>query len=162
MTFRTTPNELGETRTRLIEVIVKNPGATVMEACRASGVTHSTGRYHFRILERFRMVRIESDGRFTRVFLASNKVPSDVRAAAVVLRHPNARRLLWLAGKRPNLNRTAIARELGVSLPTIEWHVRRLMRANLIQRIQITRGSTIHVDRAAVARVDPTFFTADA
>ncbi|HLE48370.1 MAG TPA: winged helix-turn-helix transcriptional regulator, partial [Candidatus Thermoplasmatota archaeon] len=117
-------------RSRLLQLISKNPAITRSELHTAAGAGWSTVVYHLGILERHKLVVSYAKGRH-RHFFARGHVGRGDWDTAAVLRNTLARSLLALLGKAPGLGRRELARRLGVTAPGVAWHLRRLLAVGL-------------------------------
>ena len=121
-------------RNLILEVVTTDPGinATAI-AKRLPELGWSTIIYHLAVLERHGMVRSRVDGRRRRFF------PKDASAAdelaLATLKNERTRSIYELLAAGAT-TRTQLARTIGISIPSVLWHLERLEGANLITRVK--------------------------
>jgi len=138
---RLRPEDAGEhpVRAQLLQLIEANPGIHLRELVRRSGKSASPVRHHLDSLQKAGMVTAHAGPGYKCYFL-KGKTDYRVMATADVLRAPAARKVLSFAATNPMSAATRIAAEASLSVGAVDYHVRRLSEAGLIEaRVQGNR-----------------------
>jgi DNA-binding transcriptional ArsR family regulator len=130
-----------ETREELYEHIEGDPGVHANALSEAVDIGWGTTVYHLRRLERNGFVHSEKRGRYRRFFPASGFVERQ-REALSVLQNETTEAIAELVREQPGLNQSAICEELDISPSLANWHLNRLIDAELVDRER--RGRTVH------------------
>lgn len=138
------------TRRRVYEHVRGRPGAPIADVAEAVDVSHSTATYHLDRLADADLVVALEDGNKLRFFPDGGAFTEEERVALAVLDDPGTRDVLrTLAVEGPSY-RAALAEALGISTPTVNWHLDRLRRCGLLRERPDGRRRTLEVDGAAV------------
>ena len=80
--------------------------------------------------------------------LLRNKILVDGKAVTRlnILENENRGLILALIKNKPGLNLTKIARELGINITTVRWHLNMLERFELIRVVEISENSSFYFD----------------
>jgi DNA-binding transcriptional ArsR family regulator len=130
-----------DTREELYEEIKDDPGIHAHALSEAVDIGWGTTVYHLRRLERNGFVNSEKRGRYRRFFPASGFVERQ-REALSVLQNETTEAIAELVREQPGLNQSAICEELDISPSLANWHLNRLIDAELVDRER--RGRTVH------------------
>jgi uncharacterized repeat protein (TIGR01451 family) len=109
-----------ETRGMIRGYVVANPGDHFNAIKEGLGLTNGTLAYHLRVLERERIVRSKKDGKFRRFYpyemrVSENGEPTEMQQT-----------ILAIIDETPGINQKDIAGFLGVTQPTVNYHIERL------------------------------------
>ncbi|HEX9815906.1 MAG TPA: helix-turn-helix domain-containing protein, partial [Candidatus Thermoplasmatota archaeon] len=118
-------------RDRITTLVRAEPGITPSEHQTALGGDFKTIVYHLRVLERNKMVSSLVDGRHRR-FFPTEQVSWGERGRLAALRNTKTRELYSLLLEEPGLAPKEISQRIGLSRPTVYWHVDRLERVGLV------------------------------
>ncbi len=130
-----------EVRETLYELIQDNPGIHAHGLSEEADVGWGTTVYHLRRLERNGFVNSERRGRYRRFFPAAGFMARQ-REVLSVLQNETTNDIARLVLRKPGLNQSAICEELDISPSLANWHLNRLLDAELIERER--RGRTVH------------------
>jgi DNA-binding transcriptional ArsR family regulator len=130
-----------ETREQLYEEIKDDPGIHAHALSEAVDIGWGTTVYHLRRLERNGFVNSEKRGRYRRFFPASGFMERQ-REVLSVLQNETTEDIAALVREDPGLNQSAICDELDISPSLANWHLNRLIDAELVDRER--RGRTVH------------------
>jgi predicted transcriptional regulator len=119
-------------RRTIVEAVAADPGITPPELQRLLDARWSTLIYHLSVLERHRMVASVVRGRRRHMFPAAQ--PMVERRKASLLRNPRTKTVLECIGRDPGIGRGELARQLDLSLPGLDWHIRRLTEAGMVRQ----------------------------
>jgi len=118
-------------RAEIHQAIEARPGIHQQDLVRLVGKGNGTVEHHLRkLLDAGLVTRVQGTG-YTCYFLKGS-TDRHTMAAAPVLKSPIAQAVLEAARLRPGVPPSVLARELGVSPPTISYHLRRLESAGLV------------------------------
>lgn len=133
-------------RATMMQAIEANPGIHHAELVRLLGKGNGAAEHHLgKLLDGGLVVRHKSAG-FS-CYFPKGAVDRREMGHAAVLKSPVAQALLEAARSRPGLPLASLARELGVSPPTIQYHLRRLQAAGLLS----SEGGLRATDAASAA-----------
>ena len=122
--------EVSENRQRIYEFIKNNPGAHLRMICRELELAMGATQHHLAILEK--SGRIKSK----RINLHRHYYASEVlevqHALLAFLRQETARDILMYLIEHPSSTQSDIATFKNFSLPTISWHMSRLVASGIV------------------------------
>lgn len=121
-----------ETRRRIFDYVKNMPGACIADIATQVGVSHSTASYHLDKLCGFSLLTSTTDGNKVRFFINGGTFTEEERRTLAVLDNPETRRVLATIVKHPWCYRAELTTLLGVSSPTVNWHLERLNSAGLV------------------------------
>lgn len=136
-------------RYRVYGYIKTKPGAYISEIVEQIGLDRETVKYHIKTLKAKKKIEAYRDGGKTRYFenlLVYNENEKKVISALQNL--TNRRIISEIMNENCDTN-VALAREIGVSRPTISWYVKNLREISLI--IEIKEGKNI------IYRINPEY-----
>lgn len=138
-------------RDRITGLVRQEPGITGPELKTAVGGSLSTVVYHLRVLERNKLVSSMIDGRHRR-FFPTEQVSWGERGRLAALRNAKTRELYQIIHDEPGIAPKDLSGRVGLSRPTVYWHVDRLVRVGLV-------GHDRERGRARFYAADPDFRT---
>jgi DNA-binding transcriptional ArsR family regulator len=128
-------------RQKLRALVEAEPGVTVNDAERASGLTHGAFAHHLQKLEDGGLVLAVRDGQLKRLFVPGAEPPA--------ARAPLDERILDLVAQRQGGARPAdLARELGASRQAVHYHLKRLVREG---RLVVVNGGRVDLPTTSTA-----------
>lgn len=130
-----------EVRETLYELVQDDPGIHAHALSEEADVGWGTTVYHLRRLERNGFVTSEKRGRYRRFFPAAGFLARQ-REVLSVLQNETTNDIARLILREPGLNQKAICEELDISPSLANWHINRLLDADLVERER--RGRTVH------------------
>jgi len=130
-----------EVRERLYETIQDDPGVHAHALADEADIGWGTTVYHLRRLERNGFVKSEKRGRYRRFFPASGFMEQQ-REVLSVLQNETTRDIAQVVRGEPGLNQSAICDDLDISPSLANWHLNRLIDAELVDRER--QGRTVH------------------
>lgn len=136
-----------ETRRDVYERVVDHPGTTIADAADAAGVSHSTATYHLDRLADAGIVVALEDGNKVRYFPNAGAYDRDERRCLAILENPTTRDVLAAIADLEPTYRAEVADALGVSTPTVNWHLERLGDCRLLADGAAGDRRTLEVDR---------------
>lgn len=124
-------------RAKLRALVEAQPGITVNDAERASGLSHGAFAHHLQKLETGGLLLSARDGQSRRLFVPGAEPPA--------VRAPMEERILAIVAKHGTLRPAALAREAGASRQAVHYHVKRLAqqgRLTLLPGGRVTIAAT--------------------
>jgi hypothetical protein len=131
---RVEPEELLEnpTRAMLVAAVEANPGIHHQELVRIARKGNGAAEHHLQKLVTGGLLARHKSAGYTCYFRAG-KVDRRVMASAHLLKSPVARAIIEAAQRSPGTSLAQVARDAGVSVPTVHYHVQRLQQAGLVR-----------------------------
>ena len=121
-----------ETRRRIFDQVRSRPGQSISEIASTVGVSHSTASYHLERLLEFNLLASTQDGNKMRFFVNGGLFTEEERRILAALSNSETRRVLATLLAHPGSYRAELTTLLGVSSPTVNWHLTRLLSAGLV------------------------------
>lgn len=111
------PEGLGHSQARIVELLQKEPGATIQSLADRIGISHASGTYALNQLQRKGLVVQRRDGRTKLNFLASARSDADGSLLGPLLAEPRKRQLAELLVEQMPSQRTVnwLAQRIGAS-----------------------------------------------
>ncbi|MBI4017322.1 MAG: winged helix-turn-helix transcriptional regulator [Candidatus Aenigmarchaeota archaeon] len=126
---------MGNTRKAILDAVAREPGSSISGLASALRIPRTTASYQLHKLEEDGLLA-ELDASSKERYYAYDTPEDRLRAKArIVASNENAVRILEYCSRRSVQSRAGIARELGLSNPTIAWHVQRLKRLGLVSEL---------------------------
>lgn len=131
---RVEPEELlaNPTRAELVAAVEANPGIHHQELVRIARKGNGAAEHHLQKLVAGGLLSRHKSAGYTCYFRAG-KVDRRVMASAHLLKSPVARAIVEAAQRQPGTSLAQVARDAGVSVPTVHYHAKRLQAAGLVR-----------------------------
>ncbi len=142
-----------DTRKRIFDHVEEMPGACIADVAGKVGVSHSTASYHLDKLNEFNLITSTQDGNKVRFFVKGGAFSEDERLSLSALENAETRRVLCTIIAHPMSYRAELTELLGVSSPTVNWHLDRLTRAALVSETRSGRNRYLQAERGRVTRI---------
>ncbi|HVL87284.1 MAG TPA: winged helix-turn-helix transcriptional regulator [Candidatus Thermoplasmatota archaeon] len=139
------------TRAKVYELVRGVPGLTAREIGKRSEVSYSTAVYHLSRLVREGLVTSSRDGNRICYYTVGSWSLVE-REVIPVLRNEEAMRVLQTVADNPWCYRAEVAAQLGVSTPTVNWHLKRLLALGLVREVREGRVSYLYADKELLAK----------
>lgn len=124
-----------ETRKEIFEHVQANPGIHFSQLKRDLNMETGLLQHHLRTLEDHDILTSEDHQGKRRLFVAQ-ELDEEERAILSLLRYETTRHILLFLLEETTARNRAIAEELGVSPPTVSWHVSRLVENGIVSEVQ--------------------------
>lgn len=121
-----------DTRRRIFDQVRNRPGQSIAEIAITVGVSHSTASYHLERLLEFDLLASTPDGNKMRFFVNGGLFTEEERRILSALSNPETRKVLAAIVANPGCYRAELTALLRVSSPTVNWHLARLLGAQLV------------------------------
>lgn len=136
-------------RFRVYGYIKTKPGAYISEIVEQIGLDRETVKYHIKTLKAKKKIEAYKDGGKTRYFENLLVYDEDEKKVISALQNLTNKRIISeIMNEKCNTNIT-LAREIGVSRPTVSWYVKNLREIGFI--IEIKEGKNI------IYRINPEY-----
>ncbi|MHA1264389.1 MAG: ArsR family transcriptional regulator [Candidatus Helarchaeota archaeon] len=122
-------------RALIQKTIFNQPGIHIRELCTKLNLSSGVVRAHLRILEMFGYIRKKTYQAPKISLLFSNDYPETYDDYFLILKNENDQRIIQLLLQSP-LTTTELSSQLGVHHSTVQYHLNKLERLNLVIRIQ--------------------------
>lgn len=119
-------------RGRIIEYIIKNPGADYSEIGTNLDLNNGLLAYHLKVLERTEYVKSVTAGLHRRFYSFEFKIPDDAHKTIQEMMIDHVK-------EHPDATRKELAEAMGAPLSTINYHCDLLVRAKVLQSSKIGR-----------------------
>jgi predicted transcriptional regulator len=108
--------------------IIANPGDHYNSIKRNLGLKNGSLTYHLKVLEREDIVKSERDGVFKRFYPKDERIPADIMHVTKIQES-----ILNEIIDNPGVTEKGLATNIGVSHQVVNYHVKKLVRANLVK-----------------------------
>lgn len=133
-----------ETRKSIFEAVCAQPGLGVHELAKLSGVSYSTATYHLERLVGAGMLVMTPDGNKLCYYKNGGAFTESERRILPLVKNDEAAKLFEAILDTPGTYRAALAERLGVTATTINWHLRRLRDAGLVDETRAGRSAYLY------------------
>lgn len=144
--IRPTTTLENDTRKHIFDAVCGTPGLGVHAIASQAGVSYSTATYHLERLVAAGMIVMTPDGNKLCYYKNGGAFTEVERRILPLLKNDEAARLLEAILENPGTYRAALAERLGVTATTINWHLRRLREANLVQENRQGRNAYLYAN----------------
>ena len=138
-----------ETRKQIFDAVCSQPGLGVHAIARTAAVSYSTATYHLERLVDAGMLVMTPDGNKLCYYKNGGAFTENERRILPLVKNEEAAKLLEAIMERPGTYRAELAEKLGVTATTINWHLKRLREAGLIEETRMGRNAYLY------ARTEP-------
>jgi predicted transcriptional regulator len=135
-----------DTRRRIFDHVRTRPGESISQIATVVGVSHSTASYHLDRLVEFNLLTPTPDGNKVRFFVNGGMFTDEDRRVLTALTNAETRNVLATILAHPGSYRAELTNLLGVSSPTVNWHLARLLQAGLVLEDQRGRNRYLFAD----------------
>jgi len=119
-------------RARIYEYICQNPGIHLRGLSSEMQVKLGTLRYHLSVLQHTHKIAVSGDDASVRFYENSGTYTTEEQQILKHLRNETTKKILAVLLERPRANRQDIADAVGVSGPSVSWHMKRLEDDRLV------------------------------
>lgn len=120
-------------RARLYEVVARHPAITIQEAAERVGIARTTASYHLRILGREGLVVERTAPKTVHYYRNDGRFTEEMQLRLQALASPRTRHVARVLAERPGLQRSELALLLGITIATVNWHLRPLAERGLVR-----------------------------
>ncbi len=135
-----------EVRLRIYDCIRKNPGVHYSDIANETGINRGTLRYHLAMLKMQKViVPYKTRGRI-HYFLNEDIYGEKEKAVLAALKNEKHRRIISEILNCGQITHETLAEKIGVSAPTISWHIRHLKEQGIVRADTDGRHTTYCID----------------
>jgi predicted transcriptional regulator len=120
-------------RARLYEVVARHPGITIQDCAKEAGVARTTAAYHLRILGREGLLVERPSRKTVHYYRNDGRFNEEQQLRLQSLASHRTRHVARLLAGKPGLQRSQLAHLLGISIATVNWHLRPLLERGLLR-----------------------------
>jgi predicted transcriptional regulator len=120
-------------RARLYEAVATRPGITIQDAAEHVGIARTTAAYHLRILGREGLVIERPSRKTVHYYRNDGRLSEALQFRLQALASRRTRDVAEVVSKQPGLQRSELATMLGISIATVNWHLRPLSERGLLR-----------------------------
>jgi DNA-binding MarR family transcriptional regulator len=131
--------------------IKANPGEHYNSIKKALSLKNGTLVYHLKTLEREEFIKSVSDGRFKRFYPKEMKVPEPAEEMVLRMNHIQ-HEILNIIRETPGISQKEIAARIGLSTPTVHYHINIMMSARAIMVRRSGRETRCYIEDAQDGR----------
>jgi predicted transcriptional regulator len=142
-----------DTRRRIFDHVRTRPGQSIAEIASTVGVSHSTASYHLERLTEFNLLASTQDGNKMRFFVNGGTFTEEERRVLAAHSNAETRRVLGTILAHPGSYRAELTGLLGVSSPTVNWHLARLLMSDLVTEDQRGRNRYLFADPVRLGKL---------
>lgn len=142
-------------RQRIHDLVLASPGIRIADLPGKTALHYSTCAYHVRMLARFGLLATQKVGRHIHCFETHAAFTPRQMTAVALGRGATARVLLGVVEREPGIHPAEIARRMGLSRPTVKYHVDRLAAEGLLAVALDGRGHRLHATNSREPRTIP-------
>jgi len=128
-----------EVRSLIYNFLFKNPGLHFRELVRKLNIPGTTLNYHLKYLEKHDLLTTKKEGRYIRYFI-SNDVDNKEKTILTIIRQETTRNILLYIVVMAAASQNEIAKELEMHPTTVEFHLKKLLKSDLIEPAYIKNG----------------------
>lgn len=132
------------TRKGIFDAVCVQPGMGVHAIASLAGVSYSTACYHLERLVAAGMLVMTPDGNKLRYYKNGGAFTEAERKILPLLKNAEASRVLDEIAAKPGTYRAELAERLGVTPTTINWHLKRLRDAGLVDEVRRGRNAFLY------------------
>lgn len=114
--------------------VKENPGAQLADLNKLTGFTYKNLIYHLDLLVNTGKITAGECKNTTRYFENSGKYSPEERTMLMYLNHQRDKNIIEVVFRNPGISRNEISRLVGISGPTISWHMRFLRNDNIVEQ----------------------------
>jgi predicted transcriptional regulator len=153
-------------RARLFEVVARQPGITIQSAADAAGVARTTAAYHLHILARDGLIVQRPAHKTVHCYRNDGRYSEEEQLRLQALSGRRTRQVAELVAASGGVQRSELANLLGLSIATVNWHLRPLADRGLVReelrgRRRLLHGTPALAATLAVLAVEPGVALAD-
>lgn len=138
-----------QNRRKIFETVQSNPGIYFNDLCRMTGINRGTVKYHLVMLELTRNVSILSGAGSDRYFENNGHYSDIERHILRHLRQETSRKIIRIVFEMPGISQTDVAERVGISAPSVSWHMSSLVSEGIITMQKAGRQVRYRISESA-------------
>ena len=130
-----------ENRNVALQYVVDNPGSTLREISRGTGINLGTARYHVFILGiNHRVISYMADDKHVRYFTNAGSYSKEEQFVISLMRRDGMKKILELLNEKPGLTNLELSSALGLQESAISRYMKELSEKGIVVRDVISQG----------------------
>ncbi|MDX1611193.1 MAG: winged helix-turn-helix transcriptional regulator, partial [Candidatus Thermoplasmatota archaeon] len=142
-----------DTRRGIYELVEANPGLCIKDVADRVDVSYSTASYHLDRLVKTDYLVASEEGNKVLYYKNGGSFSPAERDLVPILKNPECMAVFEVILENPWCYRAEVAKALGVSHTTVNWHLKRLTKANLVEEHREGRNCHLYVNDQSLDRV---------
>jgi len=138
-------------RSKIYDHIKENPGVHYSAIADEIGINRGTIRYHLKVLQICGKVRAFHGDGYVRYFENNMKFNEYNQRVLHHLRNNTSKKILEVLVKNPDVSRKEISLAVGVSGPSVSWHMKRMCEDGIVSTSRAGRHVKYHLIGEAAA-----------
>lgn len=139
------------TRLRIYRLVQERPGLSIREVAALLKLSHSTASYHLAKISEQGLLGGMIDGNKVRYYKTRSEFSDEDKRFIAVMKSAQTVRVLRAIKAHKDCMRVELKRELGVTSPTIAWHLRKLFDSRLVQERGAGKGRFLRADEGRLS-----------
>jgi predicted transcriptional regulator len=131
---------------RIYRLVQERPGLSIREVAGALDISHSTASYHLAKLAEQALINGMVDGNKVRYYKSRSDLSEEDKRFLAIMKSAETVRVLQAIKAHKDCMRVELKRELGVTSPTIAWHLRKLFDTRLVRERGAGKGRFLQAD----------------
>jgi predicted transcriptional regulator len=120
---------------KVLSFIQKNPGCYLRQIKRDLNISMGSVQYHSYQLQRQGKISFVKQG-IHKFHFAAGIYQDKEKKVLQILNQETPREILLFIAEQKNISQSEIVKKLGISAPSINWHIKRLIALNIIDQIK--------------------------
>lgn len=142
-----------DTRREIYDIVETTPGICIKDVADAADVSYSTASYHLDRLVKTDYLVKDQEGNKVLYYKNGGTFTKDERELVPILKNHECMRVFEHILENPWCYRAEAAEALGVSHTTVNWHLKRLTDAELVEEHREGRNCHLYIDDQTLDRV---------
>lgn len=142
-----------DTRRGIYDIVESSPGICIKDVADQADVSYSTASYHLDRLVKTDYLVKDQEGNKVLYYKNGGTFTKDERELVPILKNHECMRVFEHILENPWCYRAEAAEALDVSHTTVNWHLKRLTDADLVEEHREGRNCHLYIDSAALDRV---------
>lgn len=138
-----------ENRRTIFDAVKANPGIYFNDLSRLTGINRGTLKYHLVILKLNKKISTLNTCGSERYFENNGYYTDLERILFRRLREETTRKILELVFEKPDISQKEIAEWIGISMPSVSWHMAALNREGIVIAQKIGRQVQYRLSKSA-------------
>jgi len=118
-------------RTAILDYIGNNPGCTLADLSKQTGINHGTTKYHLYMLLIERKIVRKKGGKRSYLF-TNGGIPLERKQVYGYMMNPSKREILYTILEKPGISNKEIADRLQLGRSTVHWHLQQFLDEKII------------------------------
>jgi predicted transcriptional regulator len=131
-----------ESRRKIYEIILQNPGIQLCEIEKMTGLTNKNVEYHIKKLHNYGMIVYKQTSRGKGYFQNSNTYSMKEKIVYMHSKNPTEKRIIEIIHDNPGITRKELSGVINISAPSVSWYISGLINDKIIKKERV--GTRVH------------------